>query len=313
MTSSKSGSPCRLLVRSTLGGERLDRFLAAETGLSRRRSRLLAGEGKVCINGRVTRVLSKPVAPGDVIDVLVPETSLPNEPWRPEPVTFRFDDRWVAIAEKPAGILSQRAEVMRPGETAFDEQVLQALAWRHGRRPFLRLIHRLDRHTSGLVVFARNPEALKPIDQAWRSRRVTRFYLAAVSGRPEWRHTSVEEPIGRDQGHNWKFRVDPGGKRARTKMAVLEQFESTTLVVCELETGRTHQVRVHLEHLGLPVVGDRLYGGAATTGGRLMLHAWALSLPHPKTRQELRLTAALPPEFKTLVTAHDIEPPWRNS
>lgn len=310
MTGNDTGGLSRLLVRSTLAGERLDRFLAAETGLSRRGSRALASDGKVWKNGRSTRVLSKPVATGDVIDLLVPASEMPNVLWRPDPINIVHDDRWIMVADKPPGVLSQSASGPAAHETAFDELVALDLAFREGHKPFLRMMHRLDRLTSGLVVFARNPEALAPLDRAWRRAQVARYYLAVVKGRPSWETHLVDAPIARDPAFSWKFQVLESGKPARTKLTTLSCSEQTAVVLCELETGRTHQVRVHLQHLGLPVLGDPLYGTSDGRTQRLMLHAWALDLPHPKTRKRVRLEAPLPDAFERHVGTAGIEAPW---
>jgi 23S rRNA pseudouridine1911/1915/1917 synthase len=298
----------RLAVLPEQAGLRLDQLLAAATRLSRRRARALAGEGRVAKNGQVCRILSRPVEAGDVVDLLGVEEEL-GVPPRPElpPVLLRHEDPWIMAAEKPAGLLSQPAERRAPGELALDELLLLHLAVEEGRRPFLRLLHRLDRATSGLLLFARQPEALPPLARAWREGRVERLYLALVEGAPAFEALRVEAPIARVEGGAWRFRVSEAGRPAATEVAVRARGASLCLVECRLSTGRTHQVRVHLAHLGHPVAGDRLYGATAPGPPRPLLHAAELNLPHPGSDETLRISSPLPADFAAYLppsTAH---------
>jgi len=291
--------PTRLAVLPWQAGLRLDQFLAAVTALSRRRARSLAGEGRVLVNGRPRRVLSRALELGDVIDLLGLEED-PGVPRAPDlpPVAILHEDPWLLAADKPSGILSQPAERRGEGELAFDEQVLLHLALREGARPFLRLVHRIDRLVSGLLLFARSPAALPPLDRAWREERVERVYRALVEGKPRFEAERVEAAIARAPGGAWRFEVSPGGKSAETEVRLLTPGEPFSLVECRLVTGRTHQVRVHLAHLGHPVAGDRLYGAVHPGPSRPLLHAAELTLPHPRTGQRLRLVSPLPEDFE---------------
>jgi 23S rRNA pseudouridine1911/1915/1917 synthase len=293
----------RFVVPFEHDGARLDVFLAAATQLSRRAARALIGTGDVLRNGQPVRVLSRTVQAGDVIDALRSPAELgAATPLFPLP-DILFADGWVLVADKPAGVLSQPADSRRPDDLALDELLLLGLALREGRRPFLRLVHRLDRQTSGAVLFARVPQALPPLSEAWRSGGVDRRYLAVVGGHPSFRETEVDRPIGRDPDHRWRFRVDGGGRPAHTSVGVVEHLAGdATLVECRLRTGRTHQVRVHLASLGHPVVGDALYGGRMEpTVDRPLLHASRLDLPHPKTGDRLVIESPLPPDFSAFV------------
>ncbi|MEJ2581616.1 MAG: pseudouridine synthase, partial [Acidobacteriota bacterium] len=161
-------------MTSARNGERLDVFLAAVTDLSRRASRRSIANGLVARHGEVVRVQSRALVTGDVIDIVHPEAEfdpgrLPAFPT----VEILHDDRWILVADKPPGILSQPAEGESPHDPlAFDEQVLLFLAHREGKKPFLRMVHRLDRQTSGAVLFARRPDALPRISRAWAERQV---------------------------------------------------------------------------------------------------------------------------------------------
>nr|HRC84336.1 RluA family pseudouridine synthase [Thermoanaerobaculia bacterium] len=157
--------------------------------------------------------------------------------------------------------------------------------------------HRLDRGTSGLLLFAANPAAHAPLARAWREGQVERRYLAVVEGCPAFEELRVEAPIARSADGAWRFEARADGKPARTEVRVVVRGEQESLLACRLSTGRTHQVRVHLASVGHPVVGDRLYGAREGSAGRPLLHAAEISLPHPKTGEPLRVSSPLPPEM----------------
>lgn len=307
-----SPASVRLVVPPDHDGARLDLFLAAATALSRRASRALVAAGQVLRNGEAVRVQSRGLVAGDAIDVLRPpsELGVPVAPATPAPAIL-FEDAWLVVVDKPAGVLSQPAESSTAGELTIEQLLLLFLAARDGRRPFLRLVHRLDRSTSGAVLFARNPESLPRLAEAWRSGQVDRRYLAVVAGDPAFDALEVNRPIGRDPDHQWRFRVDPSGRPARTSIRVLARHAGcSALVECRLLTGRTHQVRVHLAAAGHPVVGDRLYGAPVHPGApRPLLHAASLELPHPKSGQRLRIASPLPAEFGPFIEARREPPP----
>jgi len=291
----------RLLVTPDRDGERLDVFLAAATSLSRRAARRAIADGLVIRNREALRVQSRLVAFGDVIDVQIPESELGVDSTQtPDTIESLFEDRWLIVAAKPAGVLSQPAEGQRPGDApAFDQQVLFSLAWRDGQRPFLRLVHRLDRLTSGAMLFARSPDVLPTLSRAWGDGHVQRFYLAVIEGHPASGTFAVDRPIARDHDHRWRFQCDDEGRPSRTEIEVLATIENGLSVVgCRLVTGRTHQVRVHLAAAGHPVLGDRLYHSKrADLVQRPLLHATALSLPHPATAEDLRVFCPPPTDL----------------
>jgi len=291
----------RLLVPPDREGERLDVFLAAATSLSRRAARRMIAEGLVVRNREELRVQSRLMTIGDVIDVHFqnPEPAKGTGPPM-NAIEPLFEDRWLIVAAKPAGILSQPAEGQQPGDAlAFDHQLLLSLAWRDGQRPFLRLVHRLDRMTSGALLFARSPDILPKLSHAWGNGQVERFYLAIVEGHPESGTFTVDRPIGRDRDHRWRFQCDDNGRPSRTEIEVLVTLGNGLSVVgCRLITGRTHQVRVHLASAGHPVLGDRLYHSKrADLVQRPLLHATALSLPHPATDEHLRVVCPPPADL----------------
>ena len=294
-----------LLVMPSEQGLRLDQFLAGATTLSRRTARRLIDEGAVRRNGKRARVQSRTVEIGDVIDVSSPDLDTTSAR-RPSVATPKvlFEDDWIVVADKPSGVLSQPSESTDDNDPAFDQIVLLALAAREGRRPYLRLVHRLDRHTSGVVLFGRTPEAMRPLSDAWASGEVERRYFAVVEGHAEFDVREVDWPIARDPAHDWRFRTDPGGRPAHTSIRVIDRLPAGfTFVECRLLTGRTHQLRVHLAALGHPVAGDGLYGGRRSAGiPRPLLHATALSLPHPGTGARWTIVCRPPADFDDFVT-----------
>jgi 23S rRNA pseudouridine1911/1915/1917 synthase len=294
----------RLLVGPERQGERLDVFLAGSTELSRRAARRLVADGLVRRNGDPLRVQSRALTLGDVVDVLRPPEEL-GVPPLPELTTpdLLFHDRHLLVAAKPAGMLSQPAEDRSHDDPSFDHQVLLALALSSGRRPFVRMLHRLDRLTWGGVLFARISTALAPHTQAWAEGLVERAYLAVVEGHPTTDTFEIDRPIARDRGHRWRFRCHESGRTARTKVQVLARLDGgLSAVRCFLITGRTHQVRVHLTAAGFPVLGDRLYGSKrAGEANRPLLHAASLTLPHPATGSRLRVVCPTPEDLAKFI------------
>jgi 23S rRNA pseudouridine1911/1915/1917 synthase len=299
-----SGTPTRCVATREHEGVRIDIFLAAVTHLSRRAVRRLLADGSIVFNGRPIRVQSRTVTAGDVVDILQPPAELGAGPLPTIATpTILHQDRWILVAAKPAGVLSASAENMQQGELAFDQQVLVARAVADGRRPFLRLVHRLDRVTSGAILFACNPEALPPLTSAWASGRVERVYVAIVEGCPEFERVEIDRPIARDRLHTWRFTTDPAGRQATTEARVVSRLENGLAAIeCRLVTGRTHQVRVHLASLGHPVLGDRLYGSTrAEEAQRPLLHAASITLPHPKNGARLRVVCPPPDDIAAIL------------
>lgn len=310
----------RLLVGLGDEGLRIDQLLARSTNLSRRKAREIISEGLVWRNQQPSRILSREVQLADVIDVLLSadELGAPAQPHHPE-IQILHEDSWMMVAAKPAGVLSQPIAGGETRELAFDQQVMLALAARDGRPPFLRLVHRLDRLTSGAVLFARCAEALPPLSKLWREARVERRYLAVVQGLVDADEQEIDLPIARDTSHSWRFRTSATGRKARTRVKVLERRqggqEGVSVLMCELITGRTHQVRVHLAAIGHPVLGDRLYRGTEAPEGRAepaaprpLLHALELALPHPRSGSLLRITCPPPSDLEPWISSLQLTP-----
>lgn len=293
-------------VPGSLAGERVDRALALLTGWSRADIQALVEAGAVLVSGqRVAK--SRRLAEGEIVEVLrEPEPAAPPGP-EDLPLVVRYEDSDVVVVAKPAGL------VVHPGAGNQSGTLVNALLARYpeiaGLGEQLRpgIVHRLDRDTSGLLAVARSPLAYERLVAALSQRAVERRYLALVWGHLEAQRGLVDAPIGRSQTRRTRMAVRESGREARTEFAVVEAFDppAVTLVECRLETGRTHQIRVHLAAIGHPVVGDAVYGGSRSSLslGRPFLHAAALSFGHPVTEEPLRFEEPLPDDLEQVLSS----------
>jgi 23S rRNA pseudouridine1911/1915/1917 synthase len=230
------------------------------------------------------------------------------------PLRIVWQDADLAIIEKPAGL------VVHPAAGHADGTLVNALLHHlddlSGIGGELRpgIVHRLDKETSGLLVVAKNDEAHRRLSERWRSPEVRKIYLALVYGAPDPAEGSIDHPIGRHPKDRKKMAVVAGGREARTIYRTLERYHGCSLVELELETGRTHQIRVHLASIGHPVVGDPVYGGAQWKGvqegrvrallkslDRQALHASRLELVHPRSGERMEFDSPLPEDLDRVV------------
>ncbi|MDQ3739930.1 MAG: RluA family pseudouridine synthase [Actinomycetota bacterium] len=281
-------------VKGDEAGQRLDALLAETLG-SRSRAARLIDEGRVKVDG-VVRPKRHKVAEGEEVVV-----DVPPEPEAPQRVDVPFDvaleDEHLLVVDKPAGVVVHPARGHRSGTLA---QALSGRAaggedeWRAG------IVHRLDRDTSGLMVVAKSEEAHRRLKGMIQRREVTREYLALVLGRPPARTGTIDAPIGRDRRHRTRVSTDTDEPReAVTHFEVERLLPEATLLRVRLETGRTHQIRAHLQAIGHPVAGDPDYGGAEAFGlRRQFLHATRLAFTHPFTEEPVDLTSPLPDDLR---------------
>jgi 23S rRNA pseudouridine1911/1915/1917 synthase len=282
-----------------LAGLRLDQALARLLpGESRSRLARLIGEGLVRVDGAAVPGKRK-LTSGELVEVrLAPRVEA--SAFRPEAIALDIvhEDADVLVVNKPAGL------VVHPGSGNWAGTMLNALLHRAPELEHLAragIVHRLDKDTSGLLVVARNEPAQLALVKALAAHEVKRKYLALVRGKVEG-SGKVEAPIGRHPVHRTRMAVVAGGKPAVTHYRVRKRFAAHTLLECDLETGRTHQIRVHLASLGHPIEGDPVYAGRAKAiFGRQALHAWKLSFAHPRTGKAMAFEAELPEDFRALV------------
>jgi 23S rRNA pseudouridine1911/1915/1917 synthase len=289
----------RFTIPVDLAGLRLDQALARLLpGESRSRLARLIGEGLVLVDGAPAAGKRKVTSGASVEVRLAPRVE--QSAYRPEAIALDVvhEDPDVLVVNKPAGL------VVHPGSGNWAGTMLNALLHRAPELSHLAragIVHRLDKDTSGLLVVARNEPAQLALVKALAAHDVKRTYLALVRGKVAG-PGKVQAPIGRHPVHRTRMAVVAGGKPAVTHYRVRKRFAAHTLLECDLETGRTHQIRVHLASIGHPIEGDPVYAGRAKAiFGRQALHAWKLSFAHPRTGKAMAFEAALPGDFSALV------------
>jgi 23S rRNA pseudouridine1911/1915/1917 synthase len=298
-------------VDPAAAGGRLDRHVAARLDLPRNQIQKWIRDGAVRLNGKAAKP-STEVEPGDRIDCRPPERR--DDRVQPEPgeLSVLHEDSEVIVLDKPAGL------TVHPGAGRTTGTLAHHLLARYpemagvGGEGRPGIVHRLDQGTSGVLVVARTPAAYNRLARAFASREVEKSYLAIVYGEPAPGAGRIDAPIGRHPVRRKEMTVRPDGRPARTGYRTLAAAAGIALVELDLLTGRTHQIRVHLKHLGHPLVGDPVYGEARWKGlprpvqaplrdfPRPALHAWKLGFRHPGTGEFLRFEAAVPEDLKAL-------------
>ena len=298
--------------------ERLDRFLADQMAISRTQAARLVAHKLVTIDGKPGRA-SHLLSRGQRVVVRVPDQEPPRT-IRPAaiPLTLVFEDEHLAVIDKPAGL------VVHPAPGHWDDTLVNALIARGttlagGAEGRPGIVHRLDRDTSGLMLVAKTDVAHRRLGAALAARRVSRSYAALAWGHLDSSPTRVEAPIQRHPHDRKRMTVSPGGRVARTDASVVARFEVVDLLRLELHSGRTHQIRVHLEHIGHPVVGDPTYGGGGSrrisgaarrsaemldrVATRQALHAAALAFRHPVSGAPLEFHSEWPEDLRPALVA----------
>jgi len=283
-------------------GRTVREILTGPLGLSNRRLQRLTRTRGIRVNDGAGH-LSRRVRSGDRVAARAGDPAGSSLEPRPLPLRILHEDPDLLVVEKPAGV------AVHPSRGSGGVSLVEGLAHRDRKRGVsasLHPVHRLDQGTSGLLLVARTPVAHAALDQQLRSGGIRRRYLALVAGVPQPPEGRVEAPIGRAPDGRGRRRVTPGGAPAATTYRIEAVGTGpgggpTALLELELETGRTHQIRVHMAHLGHPVLGDRVYGRGAFLP-RQALHAWRLTFRHPTSGEVMDFRSPLPPELEIPVT-----------
>ena len=282
---------------------RLDVFLArCIPGLTRSRAQRLLRDGRIHVDGETTRRASFRPAPGAVVTVDLPPADEPGLIARPMPLQVPYEDEHLLIVDKPAGL------PVHPGPGHADDTLVNALLARNpdiagvGDPDRPGIVHRLDMDTSGLMLVALTLAAFDALSEAVRARTVRRGYTALVAGAVQPPEGIIDAPIGRHPRERMRQAVVETGRPARTRYEVQRRLEGATLLAVWLETGRMHQIRVHMASIGHPVLGDTVYGGRRprqVSGlNRQFLHAASLELDHPITGKPLNASSPLPSDLQ---------------
>jgi 23S rRNA pseudouridine1911/1915/1917 synthase len=311
---SSGGSPENQVQFTVLSSstERLDRFLADQMGLSRTQAARLIADKLVSVDGKPARA-SRLLSRGEQITVRLPEHQPPRT-IRPAaiPLTLVYEDEHLAVIDKPAGL------VVHPAPGHWDDTLVNALVARGttlagGAEGRPGIVHRLDRDTSGLMIVAKNDLAHRRLGAAIAGRRVKRSYAALAWGHLDSSPIRIDAPIARHSQDRKRMAISSTGRAARTDAEVIARFDVVELLRLELHTGRTHQIRVHLEHIGHPIVGDPVYAGGGgrrisgpgrraallldQTTPRQALHAAALAFRHPVSGAPLEFHSEWPEDL----------------
>jgi len=283
-------------VETAAVGARLDQFLAASvSALSRVRIQDLIKAGHVTLNGHATKPNARLRAGDEITLVEPPPVSTETVP-EAIALDVLFEDDDLIVLNKAAGI------VVHPAAGNWSGTIVNALL-HHCRalsgiggelRPGI--VHRLDKETSGCLVAAKNDVAHQSLAKQFAGREVTKIYLALAAGKFRQASGVIEESIARDPVRRKRMAISAVGRAAKTSYRVLRELPVGTLVECTLHTGRTHQIRVHLEHICHPLLGDPVYGKRGRFA-RQMLHAWRLGFGHPRTGERMNFESPIPPDF----------------
>lgn len=282
-------------ISSEDSGQKLQVFLKKELGegQSMRGIKALVENNACSINGRVERFVSRKVGTGDRITLNI-EAKTHSKPgkWAFEPSKVLFEDRFLLAYDKPPGLASQ-------GNNGLEEVLRK-------HNPNLRLVHRLDKDTSGVILFAKNQEIADKMELQFRSRTIKKTYLAMVDGVPKTGKGHIQNYLGKSHSYQgqsiWAEKPAKMGKLAITSWKMVESYGCSSLFRCYPKTGRTHQIRVHLSGIGHPILGDYQYGKNFSSKLRPtqhLLHAEELHFPHPYTLREVSIKTSFPRRFLT--------------
>lgn len=285
----------------TGGTMRLDAYIADNTDISRSHAEKLITDGLVTVNGVVKEKKYK-VKQGDTIHIIIPAEKVPDLKPVPMDITVIYECENYAVIDKPAGV------TVHPAAGNWDNTLVNGLMYQmdikddNDVRPGI--VHRLDKDTSGLLLVAKNRTAREKLSKMFADRAVDKRYLAVCSGNPKFTKTVIDQPIGRSKKDRKKMAIDPEGRHAKSEITVLKTLKGGFLAEVKIYTGRTHQIRVHMSHLGYPLAGDSVYGNRISLSmpiKRQALHSWKLSFTDPFDNTQKSFQSPIPEDMEELV------------
>jgi len=296
----------KIVIKESAG--RIDKYLANHLDISRVEIIKNIKSGDILVNNQKVKP-SYQLSDGDIVKLDIKDQKpIMSAKAQDIKLDIAYEDDYLIIINKPSGI------VVHPAAGHNQDTLVNGLVnyatdlsdlggeFRPG------IIHRLDKDTSGLLMVAKNNQIHQIMQNALQKRLIKRSYIALVHGVIEENSGTIKAPIGRDAKVRIKQAVTPGGKEATTHFRVIKRLADKTLIKCDLETGRTHQIRVHLSYIGYPIVGDPLYSSLkVNTGNGQLLHAYRLSFPHPITNQEIIVNAPLPLFFESFLQQEGVD------
>lgn len=292
------------IVKQEEVGKRLDAYVASQDNeMTRTSAQRLIEEENILVNGKKQKVAYK-IAEGDVISIKEVEAKTIELKAQDIPVEIIYEDNDIIVVNKPKGMVVHPANGNPDGTlvNAIMAICKDSLSGIGGEiRPGI--VHRLDKDTSGLLIVAKNDKAHVNMSEQIKNHEVKKTYIALVRGVVKENEATINMPIGRSTSDRKKMAVNKNGKNAVTNIKVLKRYDKYTLLEVNIETGRTHQIRVHLSHIGYPVIGDYIYSNGKNEFGVIgqCLHAKSLEFKHPITNKEMKLEAPLPEYFEEII------------
>lgn len=290
-------------------GKRLDVFVSERFSVTRSFAQNLIDDGHVLVNLEV-KSKNYRIRPGDCVEANIPEPTELSAEAEDIELDVVYEDEDIIVVNKPSGM------VVHPAPGNENKTLVNALLYHckgtlSGINGVIRpgIVHRIDKDTSGLLVVAKNDEAHVFLSSLLKEHGIKRVYHAIVTGHLKENEGTIDAPIARHPTNRKKMAVVAGGREAITHYKTIEEFSGFTYAKMELETGRTHQIRVHMSHIGHPIMGDTVYGGGKTPFEKAhkplidgqMLHAKELSFPHPRTKEIVRFECPLPENFEKIL------------
>jgi len=297
-----------LNVSGEFTGTRLDKFISDSCNdISRSLIQKLIKENLILVNNKPSKSSYK-VKKNDELSITLPE---PEElKIKPEKIKLDviYEDKDLIVINKPQGMVTHPASGIYKG-TLVNALLYHCKDSLSGINGILRpgIVHRLDKDTSGLIIACKNDKSHNEIAKQFKEKKIKKYYLALVYGNVKYDKGTINKPIGRHKVHREKMAVVLDGRQAMTHFKVLKKLDKYTLLECSLETGRTHQIRVHMSSIGHPIVGDKTYGKVVANPRvcpTIMLHAYRLVFTHPKTKKEIKLEIEIPERFDEFLTCH---------